>query len=112
MAEKKGKIEKKEIIEKERLDILHSAVDALRMEPAIERENLAKEVEDALRIRGVSSEAIGEIGGEKELAIWSKTYTESHASRLETKDGRLLLEIDTPLSEAELKLIDKLGLRK
>lgn len=112
MAEKERKIEKEGMIEKERLDVLHSAAEALRREPAIEREELVKEVGDALRIRGVSPAALKGIEEIEALAIWSKSYTESHASRLKTKDGRVLLEIDTPLSEAELELIDKLGLRK
>ena len=75
-------------------------------------EELNAKIVNALKIRGASIETIGKLIDTEAFAIWSKTYTENSGSRLIAKDGSVLLEVNTPLTQAELELIEDLGLRK
>jgi len=62
-------------------------------------------------MRGVSADTLERIAAPGAMAaVWSKTYTESHASRLTAADGRVLFETETPLTHEEMELIRELGI--
>jgi hypothetical protein len=105
--------------ERIRAEILQRALEALTSDPSPTSDpELIEKVRSALKLRGVSAETLNQMRiatttGQAALpAVWSKTYTESHSAKLLASDGTTLLEINTPLTNDELTLIDQLGFRK
>lgn len=105
--------------DEKKIEVLRLAAEKLRAEiaekslvPPTDKELNAKIV-NALKMRGASTETIDKlIEAQLGFAIWSKTYTENSKSRLIAKDGSVLVEVNAPLTQAELELIEDLGLRK
>lgn len=105
--------------DEKKIEVLRLAAKKLRAEIAEKSlasstdEELNAKTVNALKIRGASIETIDKlIDTQLDLAIWSKTYTENSKNRLIAKDGSVIFEVNTPLTQAELELIEDLGLRK
>jgi hypothetical protein len=75
---------------------------------ALNDPEIGEDVKQLLSARGVSPEVAARAG---DVSIWSKTYTESHSNALMDGAGNILFESNLPLTEADKKIIDRLGTR-
>jgi hypothetical protein len=71
------------------------------------------EVVDQLRLKGASravQEQVGQLTADGVEIHWTKIYTESHSNLLLDNKGQVLFQTTTPLTDAEMELIERLGL--
>jgi hypothetical protein len=77
----------------------------------------AAEIADAIELRGVDPNLVSRLASEPAqippISIWTKVYTENCKAQLvDRQTGRVLYETQLPLTQQELDLIDRLGLRR
>jgi len=73
-----------------------------------------EEIVNQLKMKGASKavqEQVGELVGADVEINWTKVYTENHSNLLLDNRGQILFQTTTPLTDAEMSLIERLGLR-
>lgn len=78
------------------------------------RKMKSAEVANQLKMKGASVAVREQVADLAEAGVeihWTKVYTEHHSNSLLDARGQIIYQTTTPLTDAEMSLIDRLGLR-